>query len=42
MALTKGRMDSQEVKKTIGELTQKLKLSPYYQVLLDKYHLNTK
>jgi polar amino acid transport system substrate-binding protein len=40
MALTKGRKDSQEIKKTIGELTKKLKLSPYYQVLLDKYHFN--
>jgi polar amino acid transport system substrate-binding protein len=42
MALTKKRKDSQEIKNTIGELTQKLKLSPHYQVLLDKYHLNTK
>lgn len=40
MALTKGRKDSQEIKKTIGIHTQKLKSSPYYQVLLDKYHLN--
>jgi ABC-type amino acid transport substrate-binding protein len=40
MALTK-KNDAQEINKTIGELTQKLKLSPYYQVLLDKYHLNT-
>jgi ABC-type amino acid transport substrate-binding protein len=42
MALTKKRNDAQKINKTIGELTQKLKLSPYYQVLLDKYHLNTK
>ncbi|MFT5294770.1 MAG: polar amino acid transport system substrate-binding protein [Colwellia sp.] len=42
MALTKGRKDAQEIKETIGELTQKLKLSPYYHVLLDKYHINTK
>jgi polar amino acid transport system substrate-binding protein len=42
MALTKKREDAQEIKKTIGELTQKLKLSAYYQVLIDKYHLNAK
>ena len=42
MALTKGRKDSQEIKNTIGKLTQKLKLSSYYQVLLEKYHINAK
>lgn len=42
MALTKKREDSQEIKKTIGELTQKLKLSAYYQELLVKYRLNNK
>jgi polar amino acid transport system substrate-binding protein len=42
MALTKGREDSQEIKKTIGELTLKLKSTLYYQELLHKYHLNTK
>ena len=42
MALTKGRNDSQEINNTIGKLTQKLKLSPYYQVLLEKHHINSK
>ena len=42
MALTKGRKDSQEIKNTIGKLTQKLKLSSYYRVLLEKYHINAK
>lgn len=42
MALTKGRKDSQEIKQKIGQLTQQLKASPYYQELLDKYQLNFK
>lgn len=40
MALTKNRENAQEIKKTIGQLTQQLKESPYYQELLDKYELN--
>jgi ABC-type amino acid transport substrate-binding protein len=40
MALTKKRKDSQEINKTIGKLIQQLKVSPYYQELLDKYQLN--
>ena len=40
MAMTKERKDSQEIKQTIGKLTQQLKASKYYQDLLDKYQLN--
>lgn len=40
MALTRARKDSQEIKKTIGQLTKKLKASTYYQKLLDKHQLN--
>jgi len=40
MALTRARDDSQEIKQTIGQLTQQLKASTYYQELLDKYQLN--
>ena len=40
MALTKNRKDSQEINQTIGKLVQQLKVSPYYQELLDKYKLN--
>lgn len=40
MALTKDRKDAQEIKKTMGQLTQQLKATPYYQELLDKYQLN--
>lgn len=39
-ALTKRRKDASEIKKTMSELTQQLKLSPYYQILIDKYNLN--
>ena len=42
MALTKARNDSREIKLTLGQLTQQLKSSPYYQELLDKYQLNFK
>jgi len=40
MALTRARADSQEINRTIGQLTQQLKASAYYQELLDKYQLN--
>jgi len=42
MALTRAREDSQEIKKTLGQLTQQLKASAYYQTLLNKYQLNFK
>ena len=40
MALTRQREDSQEVKKKFDQLTAKLKASPYYTELLNKYKLN--
>lgn len=40
IALSKGRNDSQEIKKILGQLIQKLKASLYYQELLDKYQLD--
>jgi polar amino acid transport system substrate-binding protein len=42
LGLTKGREDSQEIKKTIGQLIKKFKSSPHYQKLLVKYKLNFK
>lgn len=42
MALTKVREDSEEIKLVLGQLTQELKSTPYYQTLLDKYQLNFK
>jgi ABC-type amino acid transport substrate-binding protein len=42
MALTKGRKDSLEIKKTLGQLTEQLKSSPYYQELIDKHQLISK
>ncbi len=40
MALTRARADAQEIQQTLGQLTQQLKSSAYYQELLDKYQLN--
>ncbi len=40
MVLTKLRDDSQEIKLTLGRLTEQFKSSPDYQELLDKYQLN--
>jgi polar amino acid transport system substrate-binding protein len=36
MALTKKRKDSLAIKATLGQLTEQLKASPYYQELLNK------
>jgi polar amino acid transport system substrate-binding protein len=40
MALTRGRVDADEVKRTFERLIRQLKTSVYYQELLDKYRLN--
>jgi polar amino acid transport system substrate-binding protein len=42
MALTKKRKDSLAIKATLGQLTEQLKASPYYQELLNKYQLGFK
>ena len=42
LALTKKRKDSLEINKILGRLTQKLKATPYYTELLNKYELNFK
>jgi Zn-dependent M16 (insulinase) family peptidase len=42
MALTKKRKDSLAINTTLGQLTEQLKASPYYQELLNKYQLNFK
>jgi len=42
MALTRKRDDAKEIKKTLEQLIIKLKSSPYYQELLEKYQLNFK
>jgi polar amino acid transport system substrate-binding protein len=42
MALTKKRKDSLAIKATLGQLTEQLKASPYYQELLNKYQLSFK
>lgn len=42
MALTKKRANSQEIAQKLGQLTQQLITSPYYNTLLDKYQLNYK
>ena len=40
--LTKARTDSEEIKQTLAQLIVKLKASPLYQELLEKYQLNFK
>jgi hypothetical protein len=40
MALTRQRQDSGAIKAKFDKLTEKLKLTPYYKELLDKYQLN--
>lgn len=40
LALTKERSDSEKIKKRLSELSKQLKLTAYYQELLNKYQLN--
>ncbi len=40
MALTKARVDAQEIKQTLERLLREFKASPNYQKLLDKHQLN--
>lgn len=42
LALTKKREDAIEIKETLGKLTERLKKSPYYQELLERYLLDFK
>lgn len=39
LGLTKARQDATEIKNTLGELTTRLKKTPYYQELLKRYQL---
>ena len=41
-AITKKRANSKEIAQKLGQLTQQLITSPYYNTLLDKYQLNYK
>ena len=40
IALTKERQDAKEIKQALEQLIKQLIASPYYQQLLNKYHLN--